>query len=240
MAMGDISHQKPGFLVHKAVEYHARTGLPLVTVSYAQTLDGCLTLKRGQSSPVSSQAAMKITHQLRAAHDAILVGIDTLLADNPRLTVRLAAGPNPLPIVLDSHLRMPLDAALLSHPRGVIIATTEQADHDRHDALIAAGGTLWVLPSDQDNRVSLNDLLGKLGKMKINSLMVEGGSQVISSFLREGLANCAIITIAPVFAAGYHAVRDLHFTDWGALPRLVDMQSITVDNDLIVWGDISR
>jgi len=213
-------------------------GRPLVTVSYSQSLDGCLTLRRGEPSPVSGKRSMQITHQLRAAHDAILIGVGTVLADNPRLTVRMTAGDDPRPVVLDSQLRTPPDAALLKNQRSPIIATTEQAGEDRRAALEAAGGTIWVLPVNADGRVSLADLLDKLGEAGINSLMVEGGSQVISSFLRERLADRAAITIAPVFAAGYHAVRDLAITDWQSLPRLKDVQVISAAPDLLIWGDL--
>ena len=183
---------------------------------------------------------MHITHQLRAAHDAILIGVGTVLADNPRLTARGVTGGDPRPVVLDSQLRTPPDAALMRHPRGPIIATTGQFDKDRCAALEAAGSTIWVLPVNQDGRVSLTALLDRLGESGVNSLMVEGGSQVVSSFLRERLVDRAVITIAPVFAAGYHAVRDLAITDWQALPRLDAMQMMPVGDDLIVWGGLIK
>lgn len=226
------------FLPHEAAAHRNQTGRPLVTVSYSQSLDGCLTLRQGEPSPVSGERSMWITHRLRAAHDAILVGVGTVLADNPRLTVRMTAGDNPHPVVLDSQLRTPLDAALLKNPCGLIIATAEQADENRRAALEAAGATIWVMPVNADGRVKLDALLDKLGKVGVNSLMVEGGSQVISSFLRERLADRAVITIAPVFAAGYHAVRDLAITDWQSLPRLDDVRVISAAPDLLVWGNL--
>lgn len=237
METGTVS-QYSDYLPHAAAAHRNRTGRPLVTVSYSQSLDGCLTLRQGEPSPVSGEHSMRITHQLRAAHDAILVGVGTVLADNPRLTVRMTAGDDPRPVVLDSQLRTPPGAALLKNPRGPIIATTEQAGEDRRAALEAAGAAIWALPVNERGRVSLADLLSKLGEAGINSLMVEGGSQVISSFLRERLADRAVITIAPVFAAGYHAVRDLAITDWQSLPQLADVQIITAEPDLIVWGDL--
>ncbi|MCK4899238.1 MAG: RibD family protein, partial [Anaerolineales bacterium] len=86
---------------------------PLVTLSYAQSLDGSIAVRRGSPLSLSSPEAMTLTHRLRAAHETILVGIGTVLADNPRLTVRLVEGRNPQPIILDSHLRLFLDANLL-------------------------------------------------------------------------------------------------------------------------------
>lgn len=237
--MSAISHQ-PSYLPQRAAAHRARTHRPLVTLSYAQSLDGCLTLHQGKGAPVSSPASMRITHRLRAAHDAILVGVGTVLADDPRLTVRLVEGRDPQPVVLDSRLRIPVGAALFSYPHSAIIVTTGHADAGRRAAIEAAGGKVWVLPDDSEGRVNLGDLLDRLGQAAIDSLMVEGGSQVISSFLREGLADRAVITIAPVFAGGYHAVRELRLDKWEALPRLIDLQVADAEGDLIVWGELSQ
>jgi 3,4-dihydroxy 2-butanone 4-phosphate synthase/GTP cyclohydrolase II len=127
----------------------------------------------------------------------------------------------------------------LDNPRGLIIATTDQADKGRCAALEAAGAIIWMLPVNEDGRINLPALLDRLGEAGVNSLMVEGGSQVISAYLRGGLADRAVITIAPVFAAGYHAVRDLAIADWQSLPRLADMQVIWAEPDLIVWGNLN-
>src|SRR5687768_4642967 len=106
---------------------------PVVTLSYAQTLDGSLALP-GRQLIISSPESMKMTHELRAAHDGLLVGIGTVLIDDPRLTVRLADGRNPQPVVLDSRLRMPLTANLLKHPdRRPWLAATDP-DPERQSA----------------------------------------------------------------------------------------------------------
>src|SRR5262249_3832268 len=97
-------------LVQRAAAHPRRTGRPFVTLSYAQSVDGSIAARPGQPLALSGAQSMTLTHQLRVAHDAILVGIGTVLADNPRLTVRLVEGKNPQPIVADSHLRFPLSA----------------------------------------------------------------------------------------------------------------------------------
>lgn len=229
-----------GVLPANAAAHRERTGRPLVTVSYAQTLDGCLTLRQGEPAPVSGQASMRLTHQLRAAHDAILVGIGTVLADDPRLTVRLAEGQNPQPVVVDSNLRFPAGANLTTHPRGVWIATTDAdaVGDTRRAALAEAGARLLILPANGDGHVDLQALLVHLGELGVDSLMVEGGAAVITSFLRLRLADRAVITIAPLFAAGYHAVQPLKIDHWNHLPRLQAMQATQVGDDLIVWGDL--
>ena len=237
--MGNIKQQidqLPG----EAETHLKRTGYPLVTLSFAQSLDGSLTLEPGKPSPVSGESSMYVTHQLRGAHDTILVGVGTVIADNPRLTARGAGGTNPRPIIADSKLRTPVTAAVLSNPQGLIIATTAQASVHRREALENAGATIWTLQSNPVGRVSLSNLLEKLGSINVSSLMVEGGSHIISSFLREQLADRVVITIAPVFAGGYHAVQNLGETTWQALPRISDTALMKTGDDIIVWGKIVK
>jgi 3,4-dihydroxy 2-butanone 4-phosphate synthase/GTP cyclohydrolase II len=209
-----------------------------VTVSYAQTLDGCLALRRGEPAPVSGDQSMRLAHRLRAAHDAVLVGIGTVLADDPRLTVRLVEGQDPQPVVVDSSLRFPPGANLAAHPRGVWIATVEAIDEARRAALEEAGARVLVLPAGSDGHVDLRALLVCLGERGVDSLMVEGGAAIITAFLRLCLADRTVITIAPLFAGGYHAVQPLKIDGWNHLPRLQAMQSAPAGDDLIVWGDL--
>ncbi len=179
---------------------------PLITLSYAQSIDGSITAVPGQPLALSGPEAMKLTHELRASHDAILVGVGTVLADNPRLTARLASGPNPQPVVLDSRLRFPLNAALLSHPRPPIIAAACHADAQLQATLEAAGAKVIRFPAGDGGYVHLPALLEWLLQNGIKSLMVEGGSAVITSFLSARLVDRVIITIAPRFVGGLHAV----------------------------------
>ena len=187
-------------------EAHRReTGKPLVSLCYAQSLDGSITARRGEPTALSGQESSRLTHQLRAAHDAILVGVGTVLADNPRLTVRLAQGRQPQPVILDSHCRTSLDARLLrEHPLPAWIATTQAAPSERRLALESARGRLLVLPAGSQGRVDLPALLDCLAEMGVNSLMVEGGANVITSFLSQHLADQVVLTIAPVFLGGLH------------------------------------
>ena len=181
---------------------------PFVTIAFAQSIDGSLAAEPGKPLPLSGPASSAYTHRLRAAHDAILVGIGTVLADNPRLTVRLAAGPHPQPIVVDSRLRFPEGAALLAHPtHPVWIATTAAASEDRLQTLCASGAVTLSLPADHAGRVSLPDLLDELGARGIQRLMVEGGAAVITAFLGQGLADRLSVTIAPRLVGGVRALQ---------------------------------
>ena len=227
-----------------AAAHRQATGRPLVTLTYAQSLDGSiasrhgqpLALKRPKPLTLSGPESLKLTHQLRADHDAILVGIGTVLADDPRLTVRLVPGRQPQPLVLDSQLRIPLNARLVTEPgRPLWIAASRDAPEDRRQALEASGVRIFDLPAGPDGRLSLEALLTWLAENGINILMVEGGAGVIASFLRQQLVNQVVLTIAPCFVGGLPAL-DAPLAD--DFPRLADMQVELLGEDLIVWGTL--
>lgn len=221
----------------RAHAYHAATARPFVTLSYAQSLDGSIAARPGAPTALSSPAALRVTHALRAAHDAILVGIGTVLADDPQLTVRLAPGDNPQPVILDSHLRLPLSARLLHQPRPVWVAVTDP-NPDQVKAL-AGHVNLLTLPTNGDRLVDLHALLNRLGSLGIRSLMVEGGARVISNFLTHGLANVAVITIAPAFLGGLRGFTGIEPRDASPTPALANVETIMADGDLLVWGDVT-
>jgi len=219
------------------------TPRPFVTLSYAQSLDGCLTACQGTPFPISAPASLTMTHALRAAHSAILVGVETVLADDPALTVRLVPGDNPQPVILDSQLRTPPDARLLHGCNGPWIATTPQgAQSSRRQRLEQAGARILTLPADEDGRVDLAALLTCLAAESIRSLMVEGGARVLTSFLESGLADYAVITIAPVFLGGYQVIQPARAGDEmrAVMPRLQNVQQVQVATDTVLWGEFEE
>lgn len=212
-------------------------GRPFVTLSYAQSVDGSITRQRGQPLALSGQESMTLTHQLRTNHDAILVGIGTVLADDPRLTVRLVAGPDPRPIILDSQLRLPLTAKLLTeHPHKPIVATTATADPHKEAALQDRGAVVVRLPAMGNGRVSLPALLAWLHHAGIRRLMVEGGANIITSFLAAQLVDRLVITVAPLLVGGLNAVGNLNGS---GLPQLKNTHTQWLGKDMILSGDVS-
>jgi GTP cyclohydrolase II len=226
-------------LLARVAGHRQRTARPFVTLSYAQSLDGCIAARPGQPLALSGPQSLTLTHKLRAAHDAILVGIGTVLADNPRLNVRLVRGSNPQPVVVDSQLRFPLRANLLQKSPLPWIATGQQADENRQRALEATGARVLRLPTRADGRVNLGVLLERLGDLAINSLMVEGGARIITSFLSEQLADHLILTIAPTLVGGLHAVGDLGKSKPACFPRLRDWRYERLGEDLILSGRLA-
>ncbi len=184
---------------------------PLVTVHYAQTLDGRIATRTGNSQWVSGEASLRLAHQLRAEHDAVLVGVGTVLADNPKLTVRHVRGRNPVRVVLDSSLKLPVESELLTDGAATtIVITTRRASKAQVAAVGGAGGLVLVVPDDGDGRVDLRFALHRLHGLGVRSVLIEGGSAVITSALRSGLADRLVVCIAPkVVGAGIEAVGDL-------------------------------
>lgn len=208
---------------------------PLVTLSYAQSLDGSISLRRGQPLALSGPESLKLTHQLRAAHDAILVGIGTVLSDDPQLNVRLSDGKNPQVIVLDSRLRFPLAARALKSASKLRLFCASAADNKAQLALEKAGAFIERQAHNETDLIDLEKMLSRLHELGIKTLMVEGGGQVISSFLAEDLVDRVVVTVAPIFIGGYKAVEHSN----GFFPRLQNMQTQLFGDDLVVWGDLA-
>ncbi len=173
------------------------TGQPYVTYKCAMTLDGKIASVTGESRWISCEASRRIVHRMRADSDAIMVGVDTIIADDPQLTVRHVKGRNPLRIIVDSHLRTPESVAVLSAhmARGTVIATIE-TNPEVHARYLKSGATLLVCRSE-NNRVDLNDLWSRLGKLGIHSLLLEGGSHLAGEALRHGLIDECVFFYAP-------------------------------------------
>ncbi len=181
-------------------------GRPFVTLKYAMSLDGKIATARGESRGLTGAAWQRELHELRSQFDAILVGVNTVLADDPQLTARLA-GPDarqPLRIVLDSTLRTPPGARMLqaATPGKTLIITTGRADPKRAAALRTAGAE--VLPVGNDH-IDLAEALRLLARREITSVLVEGGGQVIASFVEARLVDKVTAVIAPVIIGGVNA-----------------------------------
>ncbi len=178
-------------------------GRPFVTLKSASTLDGAVATRTGHSQWITGPAARKRVHSLRRDHGAVLVGVGTVLADDPSLTVRAVPGPSPLRIVLDSHLRTPPGAKLATDlARGTVFACLEDVDQAKSNELEASGATIWGLPGGADGRVDLEALLQRAAGEEISSILVEGGAAVFSAFLEAGLADKLCAFVAPRILGG--------------------------------------
>jgi len=185
---------------------------PYIHLKLAQTLDGKVAAPDGSSRWISDEAARRITHRLRSRYDAVLVGSGTACADDPELTVRLVKGRNPLRIVLDSRLTISETAKLFnsSDPEKTIIIYSDDkspARTQKAEKLRAKGAGLIAIPSSPPlptphSPLPLPDVLSALAKRGVQSMLVEGGAGVCSSFFREGLWDRFSLVIAPVILGG--------------------------------------
>jgi len=187
-------------------------GVPFVTLKCAQTLDGRIATSSGHSRWVSSEPSLKFAHRLRACHDAILVGIGTVFADDPELTVRRVGGRNPVRVVLDSRLKISLDARVLREQEKTktLVAVTPEHDAAKRRELEARGVETIVIPGDINGHVALPELLAELGRRTISSVLVEGGAKIITAFLKaEQVDRFVAITAPKVLGRGIETVGNL-------------------------------
>jgi 3,4-dihydroxy 2-butanone 4-phosphate synthase/GTP cyclohydrolase II len=210
-------------------------GRSFVTLSFAQSLDGSITLKRGQWTEISGSESMRMTHHLRAAHQAILIGIGTALSDDPQLSVRLVDGPQPQPVVVDSQLRLPLTAKLFEQPRLPWIFTTTVASEARQQALEAQGARVIRVDATPSGMVSLTAVLDFLYQAGLKTVMVEGGARIITSFLVAQLVDHMVVTIAPKILGGLHAIE---YLNGSGLPRLENAHYHVLGSDMVLSGSV--
>ncbi len=192
---------------------YSSTGLPFITVKFASTLDGRIATRTGDSQWISGPAALRLAHQLRREHDCVLVGIGTVLADNPRLTVRLVSGRDPLRIIINSRLRIPITARVLQEGAAhhTVIATTDRADSGRVRELEDLGAEILILPEEANGAgLNLVELFAALGRRRVASVLVEGGAGIITSLLAARLVNRMVVVLAPkIIGQGLEAIGDL-------------------------------
>ena len=185
----------------------ARLGRPLFTLKAAITLDGKIATVGGESKWITGEVARGDGHALRDRSDAVMVGIGTVIADNPRLTARVPHGRDPIRVVVDSALRTPHRSLLLPARAGgpstrTIIATTAKASAKAERALVAAGAEVWRLSATKDGRVHLGQLGRKLGAAGVMSVLVEGGGELHASLLAANLADELYLYVAPIIVGG--------------------------------------
>jgi diaminohydroxyphosphoribosylaminopyrimidine deaminase/5-amino-6-(5-phosphoribosylamino)uracil reductase len=214
-----------------------RTGIPFVTLKFAQTLDGRIATATGHSRWISSPASLRFAHRLRNVHDAILVGAQTVRKDDPELTCRLVRGRNPLRIVVDSQLRTSPDARIFTrdaHTR-TLVATTHRAAEERRRLFEKKGIEIVSLGADRAGHVDLRELMSALGKREVSSLLVEGGSAVITSFLKENLADRLIVILAPrIVGEGINSVGEMGIRRMNDALRLSFRRITRRGDDLIL------
>ncbi len=230
-----------------------RAHRPWVTLKVASSLDGCIgdrreKLRSGTSRWLTGQAARTAAHQLRAEHDAVLVGVGTVRCDNPRLNVRLGRGrpaATPRRVVLDSQLHTPTVAALLDVPDArpplIIAATPAAPDRQlalRQRRLEAAGAEVAFVPPDRHGHVALLPALRLLARRGVQSLLVEGGSQIHGAFVESGLVDSVALFLAPRLVGAGVPIVEGQGLDWRKPARLGPISVRELGGDLLLTAEV--
>lgn len=212
---------------------------PFITLKYAMTLDGKIATANGDSKWITGEAARTFAHRLRRQHDAVLVGIGTVLADDPELTTRMVQGKNPVRVVLDTKLRISLMTTVLNPAAETIIFTGMEADEDKANALNALPNVEVVRLPAEEGKLPIAKVVAALAERGITSLLVEGGSSVHGAFYDAGLADRVYAFVAPKIIGGKNALPPVggagsEFVAEGWLLEEVEVQKL--GTDIMVTG----
>ena len=213
---------------------------PFVTVHLAQSLDGRVALD-GQATPLSTAEGRSCAHAERAAHDAVLVGSSTVRIDNPRLTVRDAPGAHPLRVVLASTLALPRKAHVLDRDGlALVIGAEGRVSGEERAALEAAGVTVAIAPPDPEGRVAIDGALAVLAERGVKRLLVEGGSKVVTSFLKARRVDRMSIEISMrlLGSPGTPMLGALLVAELGAAPTLANVSVERLGENVLLRGDV--
>ena len=217
------------------------TGFPMVTVKFGSSLDGRIATNTGESQWITGKKSLQFAHKLRTTNDAIMVGINTVLTDNSKLTARDPLGENldrqPLRVVVDSRCRIPPTASMLEQPGHTLVAATNINATDQKQ-IEYTGAEVLHLPSE-NGQVELTSLMKQLGARDITSIIVEGGGTLIGSLFDKGLVDKVIAFIAPTVIGGINAPSPVMGQGIDRLIDAVKLHSVEVkvlENDILISG----
>ena len=223
--------------------HYITTGLPYVAMKYAMTLDGKIASANGDSKWVTGEKAREHVHFLRKKYSAILAGIDTVLADDPLLNCRTEEGVDPIRVICDSHLRLPMDSQIVKTAGKIrTIAAYTDAEEGTKKKLESTGVELLQI-SGKNGHVDLEKLIRTLGEKKIDSILVEGGGNIHGSLLQTGLVNRVYAYIAPKLIGGKNALSPVGGDGIEKMKDAVVLQNqeiLHLGADYCIRGDVVK
>ena len=215
---------------------------PFISLKFAETLDGKLATSARDSHFVTGQEAHTYSHYLRKIHDGILVGIGTVLDDDPELTTRLVEGKNPVRIVLDTQARIPLNAKVLQGDTKTLLITGPQGNAEKCEELRKYNHVELISLPCIDGKVDIKCLIGALYEHGLTSVLVEGGSEALGSFLDAGMADRVYAFIAPKLVGGKNALPAIGGKGIPALAHcaaVMEPELLTLGKDWLITGRVS-
>lgn len=217
---------------------------PFVVLKAAMTLDGKIATATGQSKWITNETSRAYGYKLRDIYDGIMVGINTVIEDNPMLTARVDGGKNPIRIVVDSSLKIDINANVVQDKSAkTIIATTDKADKDKFLKLQAQDVDVIVVDKDENDKVDIEKLLDILGQQNICSILVEGGATLSGSFVAKKLVDKVYFFIAPKIVGGKEAKTPVAGTGILNLQEalaLKDIQIEKLEEDILIIGRVDK
>jgi riboflavin-specific deaminase-like protein len=206
-----------------------------ITLSYAQSLDGRIATKSGDSKWISGNQTLSLAQELRRDHDAIAVGIGTVLRDDPLLTCRIAENADPLRVIFDGSLRIPLESQIVTTAGSVNTIVFHGVANETKRSQLEAAGIIVARIGRSAEGLDVREAVGTLEERGVRTLFVEGGSALITSFLRSRLVDRVVCVIAPIYiGSGTDSVSDLGVERLADAWRLVPRRTYQLGNDL-VW-----
>ena len=217
---------------------------PFVVMKTGMSLDGKIATYSGESKWITEEKSREDVHNLRNELTGIMVGINTVLKDNPQLTCRVNGGRNPIRIIVDSTLKIPIDCKIVNTAKEVetIIATTDKANLDKINSLEDKGVKIIVVPS-KNGKVNLKELMTILGKLKIDSILLEGGGTLNFSALEEGIVDKVKIYIAPKIIGGKDSKTPIEGKGIDNLKdafKITNLSVSTIKEDILVEGYVEK
>lgn len=216
----------------------------MITVKIAQTLDGKIATSTGESKWITSQATRRFARNKRNDFDAILVGINTVLADDPKLTPATQKKGFKR-IICDSTLRLPLNAKVISsaNPNDCIVVTTRKSASARRKRLMNSGVDVWVAPMARPRGVKLEWVVSKLKDIGVHNLLIEGGAHIVSRALRANLVDHMHIYIAPKIIGDDRArasLVDFNIKSMAKVKEVKIKNVQTINKDIFIQADVYR
>lgn len=232
--------RKQNEVFFKWIEYKK----PFIVLKAAMTLDGKIATATGQSKWITNETSRAYGYKLRDIYDGIMVGINTVIEDNPMLTARVDGGKNPIRIVVDSSLRIDINANVVQDKSAkTIVATTDKADKDKILKLQAQDVDVIVVDKDENDKVDIEKLLDILGQQNICSILVEGGATLSGSFVAKKLVDKVYFFIAPKIVGGKEAKTPVAGTGILNLQEalaLKDIQIEKLEEDVLIIGRVDK
>jgi diaminohydroxyphosphoribosylaminopyrimidine deaminase/5-amino-6-(5-phosphoribosylamino)uracil reductase len=232
--------EEEGRILNEVYFKNVLSHLPFVTLKIASTLDGKIADRTFSSRWITGARSRKEVHRIRSYHRGILVGINTVLKDDPRLTVRRVKGDNPFRLILDPDLLISQEKKLVRYNSDgkTIVCTTEDSSTEQSRSLTSSGVILWRFPADVRGKIDLEEVLKKCYDAAIYSLLVEGGGATFASFLGEGCVDRVIFVFAPKILGAQHipSVGDIGIDTLSECLRLTNTKTRRIGEDTWIEG----